>query len=256
MSVDSPVLPSFTTTDVQLKILENPSRRLLLTAANRFGKTVLGMSRVLHCARGNYPYSSIPLGDTYWVFCPSWLNFEEVHQDIFHKMCPADWLRDYDSRKRCATIWREAGGTATIQWWTYQQDPRKLTDAPPPHGCWMDDPISSRRAQALYCQALARLAKNGWIWLTLTPIPPVGWWGKLFEVAQAGTEGWGLHRGALATLDAYNSDDHFVGQSLVPHLTRDQIVDLAYTYRFDKASLAARIFGVVSLRPRRTTSGW
>lgn len=134
MSVDSPLLPGFTPTDVQLKILKDPSRRLLLTAANLFGKTVLGMSRVLHCARGNYPYSPIPPGDTYWVFCPSWQNFEEVHERIFRKTCPANWIWDYDSRKHCATICREAGGTATIQWWTYQQDPRKLTKASPPHG--------------------------------------------------------------------------------------------------------------------------
>ena len=150
MSIDSPLLPGFTPTDVQLSVLKDPSRRLLLTAANRFGKTVLGMSRVLYCARGNYPYSPIPPGETYWVFCPSWKNFGQVHEPIFKEMCPATWIRHYNSSKRRATICREAGGTATIQWWTYEQDPQKLTKAPPPHGCWMDDRGSSRAHEWQY----------------------------------------------------------------------------------------------------------
>lgn len=94
------------------------------------------------------------------------------------------------------------------------------------------------------------------MWLTLTPTPPVGWWGKLFELALVGAEGWSLHRGALATRDVYNSDDHCVGQPLVPHLTRDEIVDFASDYGLNKTNLAARIFGEIPIQPRRTTSGW
>lgn len=254
MSVDSPVLPDFTPTDVQLGVLRDPSRRLFLIAANRFGKTMLGMLRVLHCARGNYPYSAVSLGDTYWVFCPSWLNFEEVHEPIFQEMCPADWIRDYDGKKRCATIYREAGETATIQWWTYDQDRRKLADVPPPHGCWMDDPISDR-AQALYDQVLKRLT-DGWMWLTLTPIKPAAWWSNLYGVALVGAEDWSLHQGALATRDVDNSNDHSVGQPLVSHLTRDQIVNLASFFWRDEDALAARVFGEVPVRYQRTTSRW
>lgn len=254
MSIDSPLLPGFTPTDVQLSVLKDPSRRLLLTAANRFGKTVLGMSRVLYCARGTYPYSPIPPGETYWVFCPSWKNFGEVHEPIFKEMCPPTWIRHYDSSKRRATICREAGGTATIQWWTYEQDPLKLTKAPPPHGCWMDDRGSGRAHEWQYDLTLALLAKNGWMWLTLTPRPPVDWWGKLLQAAQMGAEGWSVHRGALAARDVHKSNDYCVGQPLVPHLTRDQIVDFASDYCSDKATLDARIFGEVPLCQRPSYS--
>lgn len=58
MNVDSPLLPDFKPTDVQLDVLKDPSRRLLLTAANRFGKTVLGMLRVLPPRRAGSTWPS------------------------------------------------------------------------------------------------------------------------------------------------------------------------------------------------------
>ena len=85
------------------------------------------------------------------------------------------------------------------------------------------------------------------MWLTLTPVPPVGWWSTLFQMPQVETEGWSPHRGALAARDVNNSSDYYVGQPLVPHLTRDIIIDMASDFWSDKTELAARIFGEVDL---------
>lgn len=251
--VDSrPLLKGFIPTDAQLQILKDPSRRLLLSAANRFGKTTLGLLRVLYCARGNYPYLPVSSGDTYWVFCPSWKNFAEVHEQIFRKWCPPAWLLDYDGKKRRATIRREVGGTATIKWWTYGQDPRQLNEALPPHGCWMDDPLSTRRTRAHLAQVLARLVEDGWIWLTIMPAYCVAWWRDIYRAARSGDGDWRLHQGALATRDIDNRTDYGVGQPLVPHLTRDQIVDFACTYSLDQDVLAARIFGEMADSGRKS----
>ena len=86
------------------------------------------------------------------------------------------------------------------------------------------------------------------MWVTIMPAYCVAWWGYIYRAALSGTGDWRLHQGALATRDVYNRNDYGVGQPLVPHLTRDQIVGFASGYCMDEDALAARVFGEMADR--------
>jgi len=71
------------------------------------------------------------------------------------------------------------------------------------------------------------------------------WWhDRIFKPAQEGLSNWHAFQFPLATKDIENEADYEVGESLVPHLTRDQIVEFASEYP-DPDERAIRIFGEV-----------
>ncbi len=73
----------------------------------------------------------------------------------------------------------------------------------------------------------------------------IGWWfDRIFKPAQEGLNNWHAFQFPLATRDIENEEDFEVGESLVPHLTRDQIVEFASEYP-DPDERAIRIFGDV-----------
>ncbi len=231
-------------TEQQLRVLQDEHLRVMLIAGNRFGKTTLGMRRVLHCARGNYPWAPVRDGRTYWVLCPTEKSFEEVHWPIFNQWCPPDWLIHWNQSRMRATIRRVDGGQSTITWWTYEQKSTSLIGASL-SGCWLDEPPPRPHYQELHTRLVDQ---GGWMWMTMTPVEGIGWWGEeIYEPAKAGKKEWSLHQCALATRDEHNEKEYWVGKPLVSHLTRQQIVDFASGFP-DEDDLAIRIFGEVRSR--------
>lgn len=241
----NPLVQSWQPKGLQLEIMQCRSLATMVISANRFGKTSLGMRRIIHAARGDYPYAPLKQGNAYWVLCPSKEHFREVHKPIFDEWCPHDWLLHFDNRDLRATIRRHDDTEATIKWWSYEQDAGKLVGKGV-DGVWLDEPAPRDH----YRKAWAHLAeKCGWIWFTMTPIDGIGWWGKeIYEPANRGEGPWKIFHAALATRDDDNPEEFCVGRPLVPHLNREQLVWFASAYHSDEDELAIRIFGEVRSR--------
>ena len=248
----NPLLEGWEPTGPQLKVLQDESRRVLLIAGNRFGKTSLGMRRVLHCARGDYPWAPLKDGSHYWVLTPSEKSFEEVHWPIFQEWCPKDWLVHWNQGRYRATIERLDGSHATISWMSYEQSSQKLIGASLA-GAWFDEPPP----RAHYQEVRARLVdQSGWMWITMTPVDGMGWWGnEIYVPAKEGRNRWSLHQCALAERDPDNPKEFYVGRPLVVHLTREMIVEFASDFP-DEDDLAIRIFGEVRSRRGLVYKGW
>ena len=211
----NPLIHGWEPSPLQLSILSDPAQLMLWIAANRSGKTSIAMRRMILAARGAYPYSPLPRDpQRIWVLGPSELNYEEVHRPIFYEWCPPDWLLHFDKGSRRATIRRSDGGECTITFMFYTMDSTRMSGAQL-DGAWFDEPPPHAHCQEV---ATRTVHQGGWIWMTMTPVSGIGWWGdEIYEPAKVGKNNWKLYQTALAEYDESNPTDHFVGKPLVSH---------------------------------------
>jgi len=107
---------------------------------------------------------------------------------------------------------------------------------------WLDE----EPPEDIFNECLARIVTTrGSIVLTFTPVEGVGWWyDRIWLPAIRGESDWQAFTAALAEHDPENDAEFNVGASLVPHLTREQIIEFAREYP-DPEERDIRIFGLV-----------
>lgn len=236
----------------QQRILQSHSRLRMVIAANRWGKTSVGMREVLWCARGQHPYRQVkPDPRLFFIAIPDFsLVYEAVHRPEFEYWCPRDWMvGEFNETKKRCDISRADGGICQIRFVSYEQNPKSLVGAAV-DGIWFDEPPPRPHVK----EAMARVVTTkGWILMSMTPVDGAGWWyGAIYQPAKKAQEGgenapeseWELHQAPLAERDVTNQEDYEVGKSLVPHLEREDIIWFAKKYP-DLDDRLIRIFGEV-----------
>lgn len=230
---------------VQERILCSTSRRRIVVAANRVGKTEGGMRDVLWTARGNHPYRKQKLCSMIWVGSPDYPSYLRFHKPAFDAWCPRDWIvGEFHQTEKYVDIRRIDGGVCRIFFLSFDM-PRSKWQGAGVDAIWLDEECP----EDLVKECLARIVTTrGWIMLTFTPVSGVGWWfDRYFKPALEGRSNWHAIQAALATFDVENEAEFNVGEPLVPHLTRAQIVEFASEYP-DADERAIRVFGAVKGR--------
>ena len=219
---------SFKPFDGQSKITLSDNKRKIITSANRWGKSYVGMAEILWWARGHHPYRrDVKPAKQLWICVPSYETFERVHMPIFEQLCPPSWLRadiwgnpsPFNKSDHYVDIaWDERWGPGHCRVWvlTYEQRPKTWVGAAV-NGCWMDEPPPRAHVH----EVMARLRSvRGWLLLTFTPVEGIGWWFEsLWKPAKSGKNGWFFLQAALAERDYDNPNprEYEVGRILVPH---------------------------------------
>ena len=222
------------------------NRKKIVTSANRWGKTLLGLAECLWWARGEHPYRSAEArrkpAKQIWICVPSYETFDRVHLPIFEQLCPNSWYRPGSNQSPGGfnksdnyvdILWaprddvkladeddedeKASQGYCRIWVMTYEQNVKNWVGAAL-DGAWMDEPPSRQHMKEL----IARLvSKKGWLLTTFTPVDGVGWWYEsIWKEAKAGKNGWFFEQAALAERDELNEnpEEYEVGRVLVPQM--------------------------------------
>jgi len=218
------------------------TRRRIVVAGNRTGKTEGTMRDILWTARGKHPYKKVRLCSMIWVGAPDFPSYLRFHKPAFDEWCPPSWIiGKFHETEKYVDIRRVDGGKCRIFFLSYDM-PRSKWQGAGVDGIWLDEECP----EDILAECLARIVTTqGWIILTFTPVSGVGWWfDRIFSPAQDGLSKWQAFQFPLCTRDEENEAEFEVGESLVPHLTREQIVEFASEYP-DPDERAIRIFGEV-----------
>ena len=230
---------------MQEEVLASRSRRRIVVAGNRTGKTEGTMRDILWTARGNHPYRKTRRASVIWVGSPDYPSYLRFHRPAFDEWCPPGWIiGSFHESEKYVDIRRVDGGKCRIFFLSYDM-PRTKWQGAGVDGIWLDEECP----EDILAECLARIVTTqGWIILTFTPVSGVGWWfDRIFKPAQEGLNAWHAFQFPLATRDLENEAEFEVGDALVPHLTREQIVEFASEYP-DPDERAIRIFGEVKGR--------
>jgi len=221
----------------------SPSKLTVLVAANRLGKSWAGMREVLWRATMTHPYREPKPINMVWCGFPSFAFFRETTGPHFFSLMPRDRLIQFNQSEFWAKVRRADGGVCTIFFKPYEQGRDKWQGA----GVdllWLDE----EPPEDIYREGLARVIdRDGDVILTFTPVSGMGWiYDRIYlpgvaELSKPLEERKiNIIQAGLATRDP--SREFEVGDPLVPHLTRDQIVRLAAGIP-DPDERAIRIFG-------------
>jgi len=164
----------------------DPSRRKQLRGPNQGGKTRAGVRELLWRMDGHHPYIEVrPPPSHFWVVCHSWKQSLTVQRKI-HELLPrhlVDWTTTSFSYKNGFSgqfLQFQNRSTAAIV--TTGQGSLALASATL-DGIWCDEPPPEHLWGELNARLLAR---QGDLWLTLTPIGrPVEWLKEKCEGSEA-----------------------------------------------------------------------
>ena len=237
-----PLTHGHTCHSMQEEVLMSRARRRIVVAGNRTGKTEGAMRDILWTARGEHPYRKTRPASVLWVGSPDYPSYLRFHRPAFDEWCPPGWIiGKFHESEKFVDIRRADGGKCRIFFLSYDM-PRTKWQGAGVDGIWLDEECP----EDILGECLARIVTTqGWILLTFTPVSGVGWWfDRIFSPAQEGLNAWHAFQFPLATYDEENDAEFNVGESLVPHLTRKQIVEFASEYP-DPDERAIRIFGEV-----------
>lgn len=227
---------------MQEEWLISPNRRKIVVAGNRTGKTEGEMKNTLWLARGAHPYRRVRRCYNIWVGSPDYPSYLRFHRPAFDQWCPPEWIiGKFHESEKYVDIRHVDGGKCRIFFLSYDMPRTKWQGAGVDH-IWLDEECP----EDILAECLARIVTTrGTIDLTFTPVSGIGWWfDRIFQPAQDGLNSWEAYVMPLATYDPDNEDEFNVGETLVPHLDRDQIVEFASEYP-DPDERAIRIFGEV-----------
>lgn len=221
----------------QLDVFKSPAKRKILVAANRVGKTELGMRDKLWRARGNHPYRRTSPARNIWIGAPDFPSYLRFHKPTFDEWCPKAWLIKFHETDRWADIRRVDGGVCRISFLSYDMDRTKWQGAAV-DDVWLDE----EPPEDIVNESLARvLTTSGDMLLTFAPIEGPGWWyDRLWLPALRGEGPWTAFKMPMARRDPTAPFE--VGESLVPHISTEAAREFAAQYP-DEAERAARVFG-------------
>lgn len=209
----------------------------LMIAANRLGKSYCGMRETLWRALGTHPYKDIR-ADMCWVGFPDYKFYVRTTMPTFRALVPQDRIIQFHETEKWVTLRRDDGTTATIFFMSYESG-RDTWQGAAVDFIWLDEECP----EDIYREALARLIdRRGDMLITQTPVSGMGWlYDRLYLPALSNpSSGVTVVQAALASRDSRRELD--VGESLVPHLTREQILRFAQGIP-DPDERSIRIFG-------------
>lgn len=225
------------------------SRRKILVASNRVGKTTASMCEVLWNARGWHPYREVPLQKQIWLGCPDYPSYLRYLRPIFDQWCPPSWRGPFNEGDKWVDITRIDGRKCRLFFLSYDM-PRTKWQGAAVDGVLLDEECP----EDLYGECLARVSStSGWVLLAFTPLGGLGWWhDRIWRDAWKGRDsegvggnGWWAGRAALAERD--DSQPYSVGRVLVPHYTRTMVIEFAKGI-IDDTERGIRVFGEVRSR--------
>lgn len=223
---------------------EAGNKLVLFLAANRLGKSECGMRETLWRARGEHPYKEVPFISVIWIGILDFTFYKETTLFHWRKWAPAEWIiKDLSENNKHAILRRADGGECHIFIKTYEQGRESWQGAGVDY-IWIDE----EPPEDVYGEARARLVTTrGGMLLTLTALTGVtGWiYDGLYIPLKKGDKKGLLVEGALATEDPER--EWGVGESLVPHMTREDIVSFASDYK-DPVERRMRVFGIYGVR--------
>lgn len=217
-------------------------KQCLLVAANRFGKSTCGVWEVLWRATNTHPYRELRPHHTIWCGFPSYKFYKRVTKRLFKLWMPEDYLLDTNETEGRMTFRREGGGVCDVFFLSYDSDQDAWAGGAVDF-IWLDE----EPPEDISREAFARtIDTRGQILRTYTPVSGMGWsYDQLYLPGIQGKRDIEVIEGALARWDpdAYLN----VGESMVPHLTRADVILFAEEYP-DEAERLIRIFGKYAKR--------
>ena len=227
---------------MQKEFLKSVSRRRIVVAANRVGKTEAAIRDKLWTARGEHPYRQVRKCSQMWIGSPDYPSYFRYHRPAFDMWCPPKWIVGaFHESEKWVDIRRVDGGSCRIFFLSYDMPRSKW------QGAGVDDILLDEECpEDILSECLARIVTTrGSITLTFTPVTGIGWWyDRIFKPAQEGLNNWHAFSWPLATRDPTKEAEFEVGYPLVNHLTREQIIEFASEYP-DEDERAIRVFGEV-----------
>lgn len=223
----------------QMRLHTATTEEVFLVAANRWGKSVAGMRETLWRATGMHPYKKLARQhDVIWCGFVDFGFYIKVTKRLFDDWVPQNRLIQFHESEKWAKIKRSDGGVCTIHFLSYESG-RMSWQGGAVDYIWLDEELP----QEIYHEATARLVdRRGHMLLTQTPVTGLGWaYDEIYVPAMTGQRPHTtIVQGALASRD--DAKPYGVGESLVPHLSVDQIIRLAKASR-DEDERAIRVFG-------------
>lgn len=209
----------------------------LMIAANRAGKSTTGMREVLWHATMTHPYQPNQPMDNIWVGFPDFGFYRRVTRELFMQWCPKGALIQFHETEKWATIKRADGGTCTLHFLSYDSEREKWQGASVDFA-WLDEECP----EDIFRETVARLVdRNGRMLMTLTPVSGMGWiYDRIYLPGINKKQNIEVHQLPLASYD--EKAECGVGEPVVPHLTREQILRFARSIP-DEDERAIRIFG-------------
>lgn len=250
----------------QLKIHQSTSQEILLVAGNRFGKSTCGMREALWRATGTHPYKQIRPHHSIWCGFPDYNFFLRTTQRLFRRWVPRKYLIQYNRTEKWAVFRRADGGLCELFFVSYEVG-REGWQGGAVDFMWLDEECPYE----IYEEATARLIdSSGDMLISETPISGLGWtYDTIYVPFLSGSTRVEVVEGALAEYlpececghlpEQHGRDQHCsvegcacqklrqvwelgVGRSLVPHLSREQILRFARSIK-DPLMRLIRIFG-------------
>jgi phage terminase large subunit-like protein len=235
---DDPLNYGFPPHQGQLQFHRSAAKEVFLVAANRWGKSVSGIREVLWRATMTHPYKPNRPHDVIWCGFVDFGFYIKVTKRLFDEWVPRQYLIQFHESEKWAKVKRRDGGVCTIFFLSYESG-RMSWQGGAVDCIWLDEELP----QDIYHEATARVVdRRGDMLLTQTPVSGLGWaYDEIYLPAVTGSRpGTQVIQGALAERDP--SREMEIGESLVPHLSRDQILRLAKASR-DPDERAIRVFG-------------
>lgn len=152
---------------VQEAMLSEKSRRRIIVAANRSGKTEGAMREVLWCARGDHPYKNVRCVSNIWCGMPDYPSYLRFTKPAFDAWCPPSWIvGSFHESDKWVDIRRVDGGVCRISFLSYDM-PRTKWQGAGVDGIWLDEECP----EDIFNECMARIVTTrGWIMLTFTPV--------------------------------------------------------------------------------------
>jgi len=222
----------------QLRVHRATHDEVFLVAANRWGKSVTGMRESLWRATGTHPHKKIKPHRVIWCGFVDFSFYNKVTKRHFQDWVPKGRLIQFHESEKWAKFKRSDGGTCTVYFLSYESG-RESWQGGAVDFVWLDEELP----EDIYQEASARLIDTrGQMLMTQTPVSGLGWaYDQIYVPSTMGMRPETLVvQGGLAARD--DSREYEVGDSLVPHMDRDQILRFAKNIK-NPDERAIRIFG-------------
>jgi phage terminase large subunit-like protein len=222
----------------QLRVHESTKDEVLVIGANRSGKSTTGIREVLWRATMTHPYKKTRPCDVIWCGFKDFGFYIRITKRLFEEWVPKGRLIQYHESEKWARVKRSDGGVCTLYFLSYESG-RMAWQGGAVDFMWLDEELP----QEVYHEATARLIdRRGQLVLTQTPVSGLGWlYEEIYIPAITGmrpnTE---VVQIPLAKRDP--TAELEVGEILVPHLTREQVLRLARAAKTPE-DRAIRVFG-------------
>jgi phage terminase large subunit-like protein len=236
---EDPLNYGFAPHPAQLQVHQSTKNEVLVIGANRSGKSTLAMREVLWRATMTHPYKEVRPCEVIWCGFVDFGFYNKVTKRLFDEWVPKNYLIQFHETEKWAKLKRKDGGTCVIFFLSYESG-RMSWQGGAVDFIWLDEELPLE----IYQEASARLVdRRGQMLLTQTPVSGIGWiYDTIYLPAMTDTrKQTQIVHMPLAKRDP--SQPYEIGEIMVPHMDREQVVRMALTTCRDDDERAIRIFG-------------